>query len=289
MEHNAVTRCLYYLQKRDIRTTKVRCSEKGELDPQDIERAITPQTRLIILTHASNVAGTIMPVEEVAQIARAKDIPFLVDSAQTAGVLPIDVEKMNIALLAFTGHKGLFSPAGTGGLFIREGIDIEPFKHGGTGNYSDLDTQPDVLPDRYEAGTPNLPGIAGLCAGIDFVINEGIKRIFKHDQKLTKRFLGGIEKINSGKVKVYGPQDANKQLGVISMNISGADPFEVAEVLEKEYTIVCRPGLQCSPDAHRTIGTFPTGTLRFSFSYFNFEDQIDFLTGAIKDIVNVLG
>jgi cysteine desulfurase family protein len=290
MEHNAVTRPLYYLEsRRDVKTTKVQCSTEGELDPQDIARAITPQTRLIIMTHASNVTGTIMPVEEVGRIARDKNVLFMLDAAQTAGILPIDVEKMRIDLLAFTGHKCLLGPAGTGGLYIRKGINIAPLKHGGTDNHSDLNTMPEVLPDKYEAGTPNLPGIAGLSAALDFIMGEGTRKILRHDQVLTGQFLEDISKVNPDMIRIYGPNETDRRLGIISLNIPGADPFETAEVLEKEYMIISRPGLQCSPDAHRTIGTFPQGTVRLSFGYFNLDTEIDFLIGAIKDITSVLG
>jgi cysteine desulfurase family protein len=252
MEHNAVARPLHALEHSGIGLTVVPCAPDGSLDPQDMERAIRDNTRLLCLLHASNLTGTIMPVAEVGAIARRRRVLFLVDAAQTAGILPIDVEEQQIDLLAFTGHKGLFGPQGTGGLYIRPGVDVRPLKEGGTGSQSEQVDQPDFMPDRYESGTPNTPGIAGLGAGVRFVMETGLEEIRRHEQRLAEMLIDGLREIRGA--TVYGPADCSRRLAVVSINIEGLDCGEVSFALDQEG-IITRSGLHCAPLAHRTIGT----------------------------------
>ena len=284
MEHNSVMRPLRCLEKNGAQITVVPCSEKGELDPDLVRKAIRPDTRAIIMTHASNVTGTIMPVKEVGQIAREQGIPFCVDSAQSAGALPVDVEAMNISLLAFTGHKSLFGPQGTGGLYIKKGMEnlVPPREMGGTGSRSEFEEQPDFMPDMYESGTPNTIGIAGLGAGVDFILKQGIENIRRREVSITRQFLEGAEEIPG--IKIFGPDKAQERTSVVSFNIEGASPSEVSERLDEEFLIMSRPGLHCAPSAHATIGTFPTGTVRFSFGYFTSAGQIDHALNAVRQI-----
>ncbi|GAW93658.1 aminotransferase class V-fold PLP-dependent enzyme [Calderihabitans maritimus] len=283
MEHNSVIRPLNELRKKGVEVTVVECDSQGSLDPEDIRKAIRHNTKLIALTHASNVTGTIMPVEEVAKIAREKDIVFLVDAAQTAGSLKINLEETPIDLLAFSGHKGLLGPPGTGGLYIREGVKLEPLITGGTGSQSELDYQPEVLPERFESGTLNTVGIAGLAAGIDFIEKIGLENIRRHEKELLTRLLSELENIPG--IKVYGPKDPELQVAVVSLNIEDRDSGEIAFVLDQVFDIGVRSGLHCAPRAHRTIGTFQQGTVRISCSYFNTVEDIEACLNALKEIV----
>ncbi|MGB9887351.1 MAG: aminotransferase class V-fold PLP-dependent enzyme [Moorellales bacterium] len=288
LEHNAVWRCLKTLERdRGVKLTVVRCAPDGTLDPKAVEEALRPGTRLIALTHASNVTGTILPVAAVGEIARRHGVPLLVDAAQTAGVLPLDVERDGIDLLAFTGHKGLLGPFGTGGLYIREGFEPRPLKEGGTGSQSRLPYQPDLLPDRYEAGTLNVCGLAGLAAGVEFILDRGVEKIREKEKALTAcalEILAGTEG-----VEVYGPRDAERQVGVISFNLAGVDGAEVAYVLDEVYGIMVRVGLHCAPLAHETIGTLERGTVRISLGYFNTFEELDYLGEALRAISRRVG
>jgi len=274
MEHNSVMRPLRAMEHRGVDLMVVPCDPDGLVEPAKISAAITKNTRAIFITHASNVTGTIMPVDDIGRIAREHGLVFCVDAAQTAGCYPIDVEAMNIDLLAFTGHKSLFGPSGTGGLYIREGLEkrIEPLCVGGTGSRSEVEEQPDFMPDRYEAGTPNTVGIAGLQAGVDFVLSEGIARIKMKEEELVKTFMKGINGVQD--VTLYGQTGTKKRTPVVSFNIAGMDPAAVALELDDRFKIMARSGIHCAPSAHKTIGTCPKGTVRFSFSYFNTQDQI---------------
>lgn len=284
MEHNAVWRCLKDIEEeRGIDITAVPCAPDGTVAPGDIENALCRRTRLIVFTHASNVTGTILPIAEIGQIGRRYGIPVLVDAAQTAGVLPIDVVHYNIDLLAFTGHKGLLGPFGTGGLYIAEGIDLKPLKEGGTGSQSRLERQPDTLPERYEAGTLNMAGLAGLGAGVRFILEEGIDRIRAREMELTAYALQVLSDLE-GSV-IYGPRDPERQVGVISFNLKDIAPEEVGYVLDEVYGIMVRVGLHCAPMAHRTIGTLDRGTVRVGLGYFNTKDDLDFLGEALRSII----
>lgn len=276
VEHNSVVRPLRALEDAGIEVTKVRASQIGLVDPEDVRSAMTPQTRLIVLTHASNVAGTIQPIAQIGKMARERGVTFLVDAAQTAGILPIDVEADNIDLLAFPGHKSLYGPPGTGGLYIKRGIELRPLCEGGTGTESELDVQPAGLPERFESGTLNSIGIAGLSAGVGFVLETGLAKIRAHELILTEQVLSGLQAIPE--VFIYGPGSAIGRVSTISFNIEGWEPSEVAAVLDESFGIAVRAGLHCAPDAHRTIGTFPGGSVRVSPGFFNtLEEGAQFL------------
>jgi len=282
MEHNSVMRPLRYLESLGIGLSIIPCDGVGLLDPDDCRAAIGSRTRLLVATHASNVTGTIQPVTALGRIAREHGLLFCVDAAQTAGALPIDVAGMGIDLLAFSGHKSLFGPQGTGGLYIGPGLEglMRPLMFGGTGSRSEHEAQPDFLPDKFESGTPNTIGLAGLGAGVRFVAAAGPENIRRREAGLTARFLTGLAAVPG--IEVYGPTDAAGRTAVVSFNIAGVSPAEAALAFDERFGILCRPGLHCAPAAHRTIGTFPRGTIRFGFGYFNREEEIDLALTAIE-------
>ena len=284
MEHNSVMRPLRALEAGGVAVSVIPCSSRGELDPADIPPMIRPNTRAIILTHASNVTGTILPVGEAGRIARERGLLLIVDAAQTAGAVPIAVEEMGIDLLAFTGHKALYGPPGTGGLYIKKGIEtqIGPLMTGGTGSRSEFEEQPEFLPDKFESGTPNTVGLAGLGAGVSWILARGVDTIRAREELLTARFIGGLREIPG--VTLMGPVDPSSRTAVVSFNIAGLMPSEAALELDQRFAIMSRPGLHCAPAAHRTIGTFPRGTLRFGFGFFNTEEEIDTALGAIRNL-----
>ncbi len=282
MEHNSVMRPLKALEKLGVETTIVKCSEKGEINIAAIEKEIKKETVLIATTHGSNVVGTILPIADIGALAKAYGLEYLVDASQTAGVYDIDVQKMNISLLAFTGHKSLLGPQGTGGLYVRSGLELVPMKEGGTGSMSDSLYQPDIMPDRFESGTHNTPGIAGLCAGIKFIAAKGINNIRRHETELTGHFIDGLSRLKN--IKVYGTKDANKQAPVVSMNIGDIGSSEISYILDQSFDMATRSGLHCSPAAHSTIGTIEQGTVRFSFGFFNTKDEIESAIAAIEQI-----
>ena len=282
MEHNSVARPLRDLENRGVEVTVITCSTEGLLEPPEIKKAIKKNTRLVIVTHATNVVGTITPLKEIGRITREAGILFAVDAAQTAGSYPLNVKDMNIDFLAFTGHKSLLGPQGTGGLYIAKGLELAPLKFGGTGSRSELDLQPEFLPDRYESGTPNTIGLAGLGASVKFVRETGVENIYRHEQALTGRLLKGLAGIKN--LLVYGTGQASLQMPVISLNIEGKDPAEVGLLLDEKYGILTRIGLHCAPWAHRTINTFPGGTVRLSPGYFNTEADIDCTVRALAEI-----
>ncbi len=285
MEHNSVMRPLRHLEKNGIELTVVPCFGDGSLDPKEVEKRIQSNTRMIVLNHGSNVTGTILPVREVGKIAREYNLFLLVDAAQTAGVIPIDIEKDRLDLLAFTGHKSLYGPQGTGGLVIGERIrekEMIPLKQGGTGSRSEFEEQPEFLPDLFESGTPNGVGIAGLLGGVKFVLKEGIEKIREKEILLMRKLMEGLKEIPD--IKIYGPKRPDDRISTISFNFNNFSPAEGAFRLERCFGILCRPGLHCAPQAHRTIGTFPEGTIRFGLSTFNTEEEIEFALQAIAEI-----
>jgi cysteine desulfurase family protein len=284
MEHNSVMRPLRALEERGVEISVITCSPRGELDPQDVLDAIKNNTKAIYLTHASNVTGTIMPIREVGKITRDHGLTFCIDAAQTAGVLPLNIDESNIDLLAFTGHKSLYGPQGTGGLYIRKSLEkeMQPLMVGGTGSRSEFETQPDFMPDKYECGTPNGIGLAGLGAGVDFILVNGMSAIRAKEKALTQYFLDGLKPIQG--VTIYSPGDAARQISIVSFNIAGVLPSEASLAFDEQFGIMSRPGLHCAPSAHRTIGTFPGGTVRFSFGYFNTEDEINQALAAVRQL-----
>lgn len=282
MEHNSLIRPIKALEEIGVENTIVQCNEEGLIRVNELRSSIKDNTKLIALSHASNVAGTLMPIKAIGKIARAKNILLLLDAAQTAGVYRIDVKKMNIDLLAVPGHKGLMGPQGTGILYLRKGIELRHIKEGGTGSKSESLLQPEIIPDRYESGTPNTPGIVGLGAGIKFILDTGIDKIREHEEELTAYMLRKLKEID--KVKVYGIKNAKQQASVISINIGDLDSSEVSYILDKAFDIAVRSGLHCAPLAHKTLGTFEQGTVRFSMGYFNKKEDIDNAINAIKRI-----
>ncbi len=284
IEHNAVMRPLRFLEKtRGIILDIIQCNRAGFLEADEIRKKITARTKLIVVNHASNVVGTILPIAEIGQIARVHNIPYLVDAAQSIGCLPMDVEKNFIDLLAFSGHKGLLGPQGVGCLYIRENFDLVPLRFGGTGSNSGSEYQPDFLPDRYESGTLNLPGIAGLRAAVKFVLERGISNIHKHIQNLTGELIEQLRKIKD--IIIYGPQHKDLQTGVVSINLKGMTPAEAGEILDREFDIAVRVGLHCSPQAHKTIQTFPSGTIRVSLGIFNTVQDVNKFCEALCQII----
>ncbi len=286
MEHNSVARPLTVLRAKGVDTTFVQCDDKGMLDPEQVDKAIKKNTALIVITHASNVTGTLMPIRDIGRLANKKGIPFMVDAAQTAGVYSIDVKEDHIDMLAFPGHKGLLGPQGTGGLYISDGLDIVPMKEGGTGSRSEDLSQPTMLPDRYESGTPNTVGIVGLGAGIRYILDKGTKDIMNDEEQLTEMLLEGFRKIKG--IRVYGPGKPRLQTGVVSINVLDKDAGEISYILDKAYDIATRPGLHCAPLAHRTIGTLKRGTLRFSLGVFNTPSDIETAIKAMEEITSEL-
>ncbi|MCD6553180.1 MAG: aminotransferase class V-fold PLP-dependent enzyme [Anaerolineae bacterium] len=285
MEHNSVMRPLRALERRGVELTVVSCSPQGFLDPADLEAAIRSNTVMIVLNHGSNVVGSLLPVREAGRIAREHGLLLLVDAAQTAGAVPLDVQADNIDLLCFTGHKALYGPMGTGGLVIGERVDVgrlEPLKRGGTGSRSEYEEHPDFLPDKCEAGTPNAVGLAGLAVGVRWVLGRGVEHIRAHEVALTQRLIDGLREIPG--VTVYGGLDATRQTGTVSFNVAGLEPSEVGLRLDEEYGILCRVGLHCAPAAHRTIGTFPWGTVRFGLGYLNAMDEVERAIEAVQRI-----
>lgn len=284
LEHNSVTRPLRGLEKRGVvSVTSVNASREGVLDPDAVKKAIAARTRLIIITHAPNVLGTIQPIRDIGRLARENELIFMIDAAQSAGVWPIDVEDDLVDLLAFTGHKGLFGPPGTGGLYVGERVQVPPWREGGTGTDSESPLHPTALPFALEGGTPNFLGIVGLKTGVEFITETGMDNIRRHGQQLLAKILGGIEELDD-RVVVYGPGKNTDRLPIVSLNIKGFEPSVAGSILDESYGIAVRSGLHCAPFAHRCIGSFPQGTIRVSPGYFNTEDDIVQLTHALKEI-----
>ena len=289
MEHNAVMRPLQQLTGHGITFTRVPCQPDGSLDAADLKSCLKPNTRAVVMTHASNVCGTLLPLREVGSFCRRHSLKFFVDSAQTAGVWPIDMEEMQIDALAFTGHKGLLGPQGIGGFLLKQDMVplIEPLISGGTGSISHTEDIPKFMPDRFEAGTLNLPGIIGLHAGITWLENTGMDAIREHELSLTRRFLDGLAAIDpdSRRLRIAGRSDCTMRTGVVSIQTLAKDPAQIAFQLDDTYGIMTRVGLHCAPSAHQTLGTFPTGTIRFSFGWNNTEAEVDLALNALKEIL----
>ena len=282
MEHNSVIRPIKALEKLGIENTIVECDKEGFLDINNLEKAIKPNTRLIVTTHASNVCGTLIDIKAVSEVAKSNNILYLVDASQTAGVYNIDLKEIEVDMVAAPGHKGLLGPQGTGILYIREGLNLDILKEGGTGSKSEDLFQPELLPDKYESGTHNTPGIVGLNEGIKFIFNEGIDKIKQHEEELCKYTLERLEEVPN--IKIYGPKDASKRASVITINIGNMDSGEITFLLDSEYNIATRSGIHCAPLAHKTLGTLEQGAVRFSLGYFNTKEDIDKAIEALKEI-----
>lgn len=288
IEHNSVMRPLRDLERKGVTVTVLACNPDGTVDTDRLESAITPGTRLVVMTHAGNVTGTILPVSEAAAAAHRAGALFMLDAAQTAGVLPIDMKEMGIDLLAFTGHKGLQGPPGTGGLVIGERLDtgiMEPIVRGGTGSRSEHEYQPEDYPDRFESGTPNGAGIAGLGAGVRWVMRHGIERIRIHERELTGILMNELGKIPG--IRVYGPKHPSNRVGVVSFTAGERRVSDVGFLLDEEHGVMARVGLHCAPAAHRTIGTFPEGTIRFAPGTMSSEHEIHDAIRAVEQIMEM--
>ena len=284
MEHNAVMRPLQALARQGVTFTRVACDGTGRLKPKDVEAALRPDTRLVVLAHGSNVSGTVQDAAAVGDICRRHGIPFCLDAAQTAGHIPVDFAALGLSALSVPGHKGLLGPSGIGALLLTPELaaQLTPIVPGGTGSASDSEEIPPYMPDRFEPGTPNVPGIYGLEAALAFLEQTGVEAVAAHDRLLTVRFLEGIRGVPG--VRIVGPDTPEGRVGVVSLDFPGRDNAEVAEALECRFGILTRCGLHCAPAAHQTLGTFPRGTVRFSWGWFSTEGDIDQALEAVRSV-----
>ena len=322
MEHNAVMRPIRQLEKKGVSFTRVQCESDGSLKPEKLFACLRPETKAVVMTHASNVFGIMLPIQEVGAFCKENGLIFILDSAQTAGVFPIDMEKMHIDILCFTGHKGLLGPQGIGGFILRDELvmKIEPLISGGTGSLSNVETVPEFMPDRFEAGTPNLPGIFGLHAALNWLRKQGeadllkgeslkensavqevfgktlfsveqcfsaaLEKIRKHELHLTAEFLKMLDPLEKeGKLKIIGKKDTEMRTGVVSIQTLTRELSDTAFQLDTCYGIMTRVGLHCAPSAHTTMGTYPTGTIRFSFGFANTDQEVKIAADALRELL----
>ncbi|MCE5321940.1 aminotransferase class V-fold PLP-dependent enzyme [bacterium] len=287
VEHNSVMRPLRALEKQGVELEIVNCDPSGKIDIADWQRALAGGAKLAVAVHASNVTGRIFPIAQLAQAAHSSGSKILVDAAQTAGVEDIDMEAMDIDMLAFTGHKALLGPQGTGGLVLGKSVDpseIDPIMRGGTGSASASEEHPDFLPDKFESGTPNGVGIAGLGTGVCYIAERGLDNIRAHHNDLMLSLVSGLAEID--KVRVYGPSTNERRAGLVSFRIEGYENSDIGLTLDEKYEVMCRVGLHCATTAHKTLGTFPDGTVRFSISPLTTASEIDQALQAVKEIVS---
>lgn len=282
LEHNSVLRPLYEMEEKGVELTIVKSNPQGTLRYEDIEEAICPKTKAIVCTNGSNLTGNLVDIERVGEIAKRHGVLFIVDASQTAGVFPIDVQKMNIDILCFTGHKGLMGPQGTGGMYVREGLDVRPLKSGGSGVQTYSKTHPSEMPTALEAGTLNGHGIAGLHAAIEYLEKTGIDTIREREQELMWRFYEGVKDIPN--VTVYGDFCSKNRCAIVTLNIGDYDSSEVSDELLMEYNISTRPGAHCAPLMHEAFGTVEQGAVRFSFSHYNTDEEVDIAIKAIQEL-----
>ena len=297
MEHNAVMRPLQQIGTEltagnapadAITFSRIPCNEEGTLRLDALPQLVRPNTKAIIMTHASNVCGTVQPLAQVGSFCHEHGLQFIVDSAQTAGVLPINMQTLHIDALAFTGHKGLLAPQGIGGFVLRESIidAIAPLIVGGTGSLSHTEHTPRFMPDKFEAGTLNLPGIAGLHASLSWLQQQDIDKIRRHELTLTQQFIDGLQQLEAQKLlRIVGKMDCSNRVGVVSVSTEKMDIAELAFILADKYGIATRVGLHCAPNAHKTLGTYPTGTLRFSFGWHNTAEEVNVALQALKEVL----
>ena len=284
MEHNAIMRPLVQLQEKGVTFSRIPCTKEGELIVGEMESLLKKNTKAIIMTGASNVCGTCMPLKKVGDFCKKHNLIFILDSAQIAGTIPISMQEMGIDILAFTGHKGLLGPQGIGGFLISDSIaqEMEPLITGGTGSRSDSEETPDFLPDKFEAGTLNLPGIFGLYASLGYLEETGVDTIWYREKEKLKQLLTGLVEIKG--VRVIGKQTVENRVAVISIQTDWIDESELSFLLDQQYGIMTRVGMHCAPNAHKTLGTFPRGTLRFSIGYRTTKEEIEFVIKAIREI-----
>ncbi|MDY4969858.1 MAG: aminotransferase class V-fold PLP-dependent enzyme [Lachnospiraceae bacterium] len=294
MEHNAVMRPLRQLENKGVSFDRIPCTGEGELMISEMEKLLRPQTRAVVMLHASNVCGTVMPAKQVGQFCREHGLKFILDTAQTAGVLPVDMEKMHVDVLAFTGHKGLLGPQGTGGFLCREDMVslMDPLISGGTGSISHTEEIPEFMPDRFEPGTQNLPGIAGLHAALGYLKETGIGTIYEKEMQLTGTFLEALRELENMHLKdgtaplrIVGKRNLQDRTAVVSILPLGQDPARVAYELDEKYGIMTRVGLHCAPSAHKTLGTYPTGTIRFAFGHTNTMEDVEAAARALQELL----
>lgn len=281
LEHNSVLRPLYELESKGMELSVVECDENGNINYDDFESLIKDNTKAIVCTHASNLVGNLLDVKKIGEIAKKYNLVFIVDASQSAGVFPIDMQDMNIDILCFTGHKGLLGPQGTGGLCVRENVNIRPLKVGGSGVNTFSKTHPDVMPTMLEAGTLNGHAIAGLNAALDYLKEEGIENIRNREEELMFRFYNGIKYIKD--IKIYGNFE-NKRAAIVTFNIGDIDSAAFSDELSLYYNISTRPGAHCAPLMHKAMNTVDQGAVRFSFSHYNTEEEIDTAINAVKEI-----
>ena len=289
MEHNAVMRPLVQCEKIGISFSRIPCLSDGELCLDAIPSLIKPNTKAIIMTHASNVCGTVMPLKEVGAFCKNHSLRFIVDTAQSAGILPIDMQEMNISALAFTGHKCLLGPQGIGGFILSEEMvdEVEPLIVGGTGSISHTEDIPNFMPDKFESGTLNIPGIQGLHASLEWINDKTPKALLEHELSLTEAFLNGLKPLeDAGLIQIIGKKDLAGRTGIVSVKTLTLDQSEVAYALDSKYGIMTRVGLHCAPNAHKTLGTYPEGTIRFSFGFSNTLSDVEASINALKEIFN---
>jgi cysteine desulfurase family protein len=280
LEHNSVARPLEHLKDEGVEVTKIRADLENGVDPDAVEAAIKDNTKLVVMTHISNVTGTVNDIAAIGDVCRRHGVTFLVDAAQSAGVRPIDVQAMKIDMLAFPGHKCLYGPQGTGGLYVSPEVDLRPLLTGGTGTQSELLHQPVSRPERYESGTLNVPGLAGLARGVDFILKTGVDAIEEKEYELTARLISGIRQYDN--ITIWGPQTAKNRAAVLSITIDGYEPQDISIYLDQIFDIAVRSGLHCAPYAHETLGTLDKGgTVRISPGYFTTEEEIDACIEAI--------
>ena len=288
MEHNAVMRPLVQLEKQGISFSRIPCRRDGSLILEKMAPLVKKETRAVVMTHASNVCGTMMPYEQVGAFCRERGLLFIADTAQTAGVWPLDMEHMKIDALAFTGHKGLLGPQGIGGFLLGEKLlpQMESLIAGGTGSISHTEVMPDFMPDRFEAGTMNLPGIVGLHAGLVWIRETGMEQIRSHELALTRQFLEGLKSMDpyEKRLRVVGKKDTEGRTGVVSVQMVRRELAQTAYELDVQYGIMTRVGLHCAPSAHQTLGTFPTGTIRFSFGWWNTREEVALALQALDEL-----
>ncbi len=291
MEHNAMMRPLAQLAGRGVSFDRIPCNSQGELDLSALPGLLRPNTKAIAVTHASNVCGTVLPLPALGEFAHCHGLKFFVDGAQTAGVLPIDMEAMHIDALAFTGHKGLLGPQGTGGFLLRENMVslLDPLLSGGTGSLSHTEDIPAFMPDRFEPGTMNLPGILGLREGLLFLEETGLDAIARHELSLTAQFLAGLAPLEAqGHIRIVGKKDCRDRTGVVSIQTLRRELSVTAFELDSVYGIMTRVGLHCAPSAHQALGTYPTGTIRFSFGWWNTPADVEAALAALEAVCHGL-
>jgi cysteine desulfurase family protein len=283
-EHNSINRPLARMAKEGlIAYDKARSEPDGHVPAAEIAKLVRKETRLIAITHATNVLGVLNPVAEYAALAKSKGILTLIDASQSVGAVPLDVRALGLDMVAFPGHKNLFGPMGTGALYVREGVELLPFREGGSGFKAEEEIHPSEMPFRLEGGTPNAHGYAGLLAGVEFVLAAGIPKILEHERGLALRFVDRMRKLP--KVEVFGAESPDRRLGPVSIRVKGVEPAEVGRLLDERHGIACRPGLHCAPGTHRFLGTFPKGTVRFSFGWFNTAAEADRAADAVAELL----